>query len=464
MNDSNITVLKKALQALSYEELLELMVKLVENDEDVKQAVTKNLKIPLQFIAAQSRNPQQIQKLKQEVDEFIKELQYEDYEYGDREFSESDDYPQIDSIIQKAKLLHPQDQIDIYYYMLTKINKIYVDFPIGTVNLEDAFRQYGLAVKQFSLRHVGKKIYIDFLVKAFVWEMSGYGEITEAIKQAIDTIAESSEDYHYVIDYLKTLKNKDENSDDLIAEYYLKLHEDENYLKIRMHRLITEEHYLELALYWKEKGDEKKYRETLEGWVTKLYEEQEADEYFSSNTENGILQKLLELYTKQKDDKNIHRILMAVATYQKRSLNLYKELQYVAKRLGNWEETKRSFISLSKDDEYTLAEIYIYEKDYQTAIKLAQEHVTYHAVANHVAENVKHDFPKEAIVLYEKIVQEYIDHKSRGDYQEAATYAKKIKAIYESILKDPISWGKYLSDIRMRYKHFRALQDEFKEL
>lgn len=464
MNNSSVNVLKKALQTLSHEELLELMVKLVENDEDVKQAVTKNLKIPLQFIATQPRNPQQIQKLKQEIDEIIKELQYEDYEYGDREFDESDDYPQLDSIIQKAKLLRPQDQIDIYYYVLTKVNKIYVDFPIGTVNLEDAFRQYGLAVKQFSLKHTEKKIYIDFLVKAFAWEMSGYGEITEAIKQAIDTIAESSEDYHYVIDYLKTLKNEDENSDDLIAEYYLKLHEDENYLKIRMHRLITEEHYLELAKYWKEKGDEKKHRETLEGWVIKLYEEQEADEYFSSNTKNGVLQKLLELYIKQKDDKNIHRILMATATYNKKGLDLYKQLQSVANRLGNWEETKQSFISLSKDDEYTLAEIYIYEKDYQTAIKLAQEHVTYHAVANHVAENIQHDFPKEAIFLYEKIIQEYIDHKSRSDYREAAIYAKKVKAIYESILKDPISWQKYLSDIRLRYGQFRALQDEFKEL
>lgn len=464
MNDSNVTVLKKALQTLSHEEILELVVKLIENDEDVKQAVIKNLKIPLQFIAAQPRSPQQIEKFKQEIDEFIKELQYQEYGYGDYDFSESDDYPQLDEIIQKTKLLHPQDQIDVYYYMLTRVNKIYADFPIGTVNLEDAFRQYGLAVKQFALNHAGKKIYFDFLVQAFAWEMSGYGEITETIKQAIDTFAESSEDYHYVIDYLKTHKNEDEDFEDLIAEYYLELHEDENYLKIRMHRLITEEHYLELAQYWKEKGDEKRYRETLEDWVTKLYKEREEDEYFSSNTENGVLQKLLELYTKQKDDKNIHRILMATATYNKKNLDLYKQLQSVANRLGNWEETKRSFISLSKDDEYTLAEIYIYEKDYQTAIKLAQEHVTYHAVVNHVAENVKHEFPKEAIFLYGKIVQEYIDHKSRGDYQEAATYAKKIKDIYESILKDSISWGTYLSEIRMRYRHFRALQDEFKEL
>lgn len=462
MNDFSVTVLKKALQTLSHEELLELMVKLIEDNEGVKQAIIKNLQIPLQFIAAQPRNPHQIKNLKQEIDEFIKELQYEDYEYGDREFSESDDYPELDAIIQKAKLLHPQDQIDVYYYMLIKVNKIYGDFPIGTVNLEDAFRQYGQAVKQLALEHTGKRTYFDLLVKAFAWEMSDYGKVTEAVKQAIDTIADSPEDYHYVIDYLKAVKN--ERSDDSIAEYYLKLHEDENYLKIRMHRLITEKHYLELAQYWKEKGDEKQYREMLERWMAKLSQERKADDYFSSNTENGILQKLLELYTQQKDDRNTHRILMAIAKYNKKNLDLYKQLQTVSSRLGNWEETKRSFISLSKDDEYALAEIYIYEKGYKAAIKLAQEHVTYHAVANHVAENVKHEFPKEAISLYEKIVQEYIDHKSRDDYQEAASYAKKMKPIYESILKDPISWQKYLSDIRMRYRQFRALQDEFKEL
>ena len=462
MNDFSVTVLKKALQTLSHEELSELMVKLIEGDEVIKQAVIKNLQIPLQFIAAQPSNPQQIKNLKQEIDQFIKELQYEDYEYGDREFCESDDYPQLDAIIQKAKLLHPQDQIDVYYYMLTKVNKIYSDFPIGTINLEEAFRQYGQAVKQLSLQHEEKKTYFDLLLKTFVWEMSDYGEVSEAIKQAIDTIAEFSEDYHYIIDSLKTIKN--DRSDDLIAKYYLHLHEDENYIKLRTHRLITEEHYLELAQYWHQKNNEEKYKETLENWVTKLSKKREEYDYFSTYTKNGVLQKLLELYTKQNDDKNIHRILMAMATYDKKDLNLYKNLQSVANHLGKWEETKQSFIALCKDDECTLAEVYIYENNYPVAIKLTKEHITYHAVVNRVAESVKHEFPKEAILLYEKIVQEYIDHKSRSDYQEATAYMKKIKSIYESILQNPISWGKYLNDLRMRYKHFRALQNEFKDL
>lgn len=64
MNDFSVSVLKKALQTLSHCELLELMVKLVEGDKGVKQTVIKNLQIPLQFIAAQPRNPQQIKNLK----------------------------------------------------------------------------------------------------------------------------------------------------------------------------------------------------------------------------------------------------------------------------------------------------------------------------------------------------------------------------------------------------------------
>ncbi len=110
------------------------------------------------------------------------------------------------------------------------------------------------------------------------------------------------------------------------------------------------------------------------------------------------------------------------------------------------------------------AEVYVYEKDYQAAIKLAKEHVTYHSVVTLVSESVKQDYPQEAIALYEKIVQEYIDHKSRDDYQQAASYAKKMKPIYESILKNSIAWQKYISDIRMCYRQFRALQDELKEL
>jgi len=155
---------------------------------------------------------------------------------------------------------------------------------------------------------------------------------------------------------------------------------------------------------------------------------------------------------------------MTIAKYKKKNLALYKQLQNISNRLGNWEETKHSFISLSKQDRDTLAEVYVYEKDYQSAIRLAKENVTYHSVVTLVAESVKRDYLKEATFLYEQLVQEYIGYKKRESYQQAASYAKKMKPIYESILKDPISWQKYLSDIRMRYKQYRALQDEFKGL
>lgn len=176
------------------------------------------------------------------------------------------------------------------------------------------------------------------------------------------------------------------------------------------------------------------------------------------------MQKLLEFYIQQKDDGNTHRILMAMSTYGQKSLDLYKQLQNVSGRLGNWEETKHSFISLSKRDTDILAQVHIYEKNYSEAIELAKEHATNHSVVTFVSESVKQDYPKEAISLYEKIVQEFINNKSRDDYREAVLYAKKIEPIYELILKDPILWQKYLSDIRTRYKQFRALQDEFKNI
>lgn len=81
-----------------------------------------------------------------------------------------------------------------------------------------------------------------------------------------------------------------------------------------------------------------------------------------------------------------------------------------------------------------------------------------------VAPVIKAKYPKQAIAMYEHLVQTNIDHKKRWSYKEAATYAGEIKLIYEIILKDPITWQKYVTGIRQTHPNYPALLGEFRVL
>ena len=452
MNEYELGTLRQTLETLSQEELLAMVWRLVENNTEVQQAVLKTVKIPKQVLAQQTHNPQQIKALQEEMDSFIKVIKNWDYGYDD----ESDEYDALDLILQKAKLLHPQDQIVIYRYMLTKAEKqLFTDMPIGTMNLEDALRVYGEAVREVRISFEDKKAHVDWLFQVFDWEMNNYGEITNAVKEAINHFVIEPEDYTYLLELLK-----EREEDDWIARCYLGLRDDEKYLALRLQRLITEDHFFELANFWQRKGDEKKYLQTLESWLTKLEQEKDASE----DSHGGILQRLLEMYTKEKDDVNILRILLAKAKHTWTSLELYKQIENVAKRLCNWEETKKTFLQLADHNTTTKAEVYLYEKDYQAALALAKDKTTYRSDKELVVEGINDKYPQEAIEIYKPLVQEYIKRKKRSAYQEAAGYAGKIKSIYESILHDPKAWQKYINEIRFSYSNLPALQGELKQL
>jgi uncharacterized protein YfaT (DUF1175 family) len=461
MNEVTDRALFEVLDTLSHEDLLKLIKIICKEDEQSKRILIKNLKIPLRFTAAQPQNPRQIEKLKHDIDQFIK-FRQEEYDDGYDGFPDTD-YSELDVINQEANLLNPIDQIEVYYYLLTKIEEIYADIPVGASELKDTIRQYGQAVRQLSLKTEEKRNYFDFLTNALQWEMTDFSEdMITAIKDAMDSVCENVQDYRFVIEILK--KNKSEQADEIIAEFYLKLHDDENYLKVRNENLTSEEQFLDLAGYWKNRGDTEKYRDTLEEWVVRLTARKEP-EFTYSSPKDDVLSGLAAYYTSIKDDTNLLRILLVKAKYKERSLALYIEIQTIAKRLGRIEESKHSFIyCLKKYEAQILAEVYIYEKEYQKALDLAEDGHINTSVSNYVAEQVKKDYPHDAIFLYQTNVRVLIFLKDRKAYHEAAVLMGKIKSIYLSILNDSVSWEKYIGGIRREYNRLPALKDEIKAL
>jgi uncharacterized Zn finger protein len=133
--------------------------------------------------------------------------------------------------------------------------------------------------------------------------------------------------------------------------------------------------------------------------------------------------------------------------------------------LEQWEEVRAKYLSFIRYDDRTLAQIYLIEEEWATALELVQRQNTHqYSIIDMVGQGVKQIYPKEVIELYQKMVAENIAKGNRKYYQAAAEYAAKIKEIYLEQLKESESWQKYVQQIRTENKRRSALQDEFKDL
>lgn len=459
MDTEEPDVLKQALRALTHQRLLELSYRLLDYPA-ARSVITQHLPISAQLLDQQPASPAKVQQLQADTDDFLENSRFMDgYDY------EENEYDELDEILQAAALLHPRDQLTVLRYLLTQSNPVFENYPFGTGNLEEAVRQYGEAASRLALDEAQKRQQFEWLIGLLDWEVSGYGSFPPSVESALSAIASEPADYRTLIELLGK-REHDYDAENWITTYYLRLGDDLNYLKRRQANLSSEAHHVELADYWLEHYDESRYLETLEDWIKKLQERKRDSTYrFSNYTDpEGVVSKLGDWYAEHHDDQNLQRILLVRAEYGRASLALYEQIKTVSKRLGSWSATQQQFLKLIKNNYQILAEVYLAEKDYPAAIKVAQTEHAGDSVIELVAEAVKTTHPQPAVMLYQAVAQRHIDRKSREAYKVAAEYAQKIKSIQLAIQKDEAAWGKYISGIRQEYHSYPALQDEFRKL
>ncbi|MBW4495146.1 MAG: hypothetical protein KME26_19070 [Oscillatoria princeps RMCB-10] len=453
-------VLEQALTAMSHQELLALVLKLASNRADFCHALLANINPP-----PQSRNSQQFRQLKQQITELFEAIK-ERCRYFEREHDEDERYTELDPIVERAKTLPPPEKIQVFWHLVTRCNQMFEDeFPIGTQQLEEAIGLYAEAVAK--LAPSDKQPYFDSLAGALTWEMCGYGDVSDAIEKALATLATAPEDARYIIAQLQ--KTDYCRSPELIASFYLKLGDDASYLKVRQAHLVTEENYLELAKYWQRKGEKKKYIATLEAGAAHLLEKRHSRNYSfdflpvgSAVKSSELLQTLADYYELKHDRENLCRILMAVAEYSGVSVELYQKIKDLSVKLGTWQLDRPKLLERAQRNPETLAQIYLYEADWQAALELAHRQPHAERLQVLVAEGVKEHHPQKSVQIYEQLVQHYIDLKSRDHYRTAARHADAIKSIYLDILNEPDIWRQYIDALRLRYPRHQALQDEFR--
>lgn len=457
--------LEQALTAMSHQELLELVLKLASDRADFCHALLSRINPP-----SPSINYEEVLLIQQEITEIFATLK-EASDGLENHPDEDEIYPELDPILGAAKNLHPRDNIQVFWHLVTCCNQMFEEeeLAIGTQQLESVIGLYAEAVAKLAQSSLEKQPYLDSLIDALTWEMSGYGDVSDAIENAIATLATTAEDCQYIIAQLQ--KTEYARRAELIASFYLTLGDEANYLRVRESHLQTEEQYLELAKYWQRKGEKKKYVATLEAGASHLLNNRRAQECTfdflplgSAVKSSELLHTLADYYELKHDRENLCRILMAVAEYSGVTLELYQKIKTVSVSLGTWPVVEPKLLDMAQRNPEPLAQIYLHEADWQAALELAHRQPHAERLQVLVAEGIKEYHPQESVKIYEQLVRHYIDLKSRDYYRTAARHADAIKSIYLDILKEPDIWRQYIDSLRQRYPRHQALQDEFRRL
>ncbi len=473
-------VIRQALTAMPQQELVKLIIEMATEREDFRRDLMTRFTISPQLIVEQPRSSKQVKALKQQINKFVNEIEkraeygdygdgYDDYDHGyyDEYDPEESSYPECTLTFETAKTLHPLDQMEVFWYLITEINSIDAEEPLCTSEAADAIIAYTQAVRMIlhtpNERAAIQKILLDILV----WEI-GYAECVEdAIHKSINMLCDTVDDTRRLIDLL--LKTNEKKFADWIAAYYLQIGDDDAYLAIRQANMITESQYLDFADYWIQHNKPENAREVMEKYVTHICEQldQQSNSGRWYSKTGGILDRLENDYKQSGDNTNLCRILHIKSRCRGLNIELYKQIRKLSQSLGTWSELKPLLISYTIKNREMMARIYLVENEWDAALQLTNEKPMYSSddeILSLVAYGVKEHRPKEALKILQKLVQNHIDQQNRTEYAIAAKYAAGIKNIYNTILKDDTGWQAYITKIRQRYPRHRALQDEFRNL
>lgn len=477
--------LEVALRGMGFDELVKMVLQFVEEFPEVRHLLLSQVNRASEISENTSTTQVTVKELKTEIKNFFEETYeklmeeededyYEDYYYDDY-YEEEDDNEEeldLDEVFELAETLDLRDQLDVFWSVVTWASHYFVEeeYLIGDEEIPKALERFAQVVLALEESGTQKQIYINSVVALLDWQMFQRAELDGVVKDTLDILCTTVEDYHYLIKQLES--SPDEDALDWIADCYRSLGDEENYLRVRESNLMRPYQYLELASYWQEQGKLEKYRGTLERWVS-LYNLDQLDRddygslqdyYTDRNHHQLILSQLSDFYQEKGDSENFYRVLMLRLEENGYSLELYQQIKEVATGLKRWSLAQPRLLELASTNLAWLAEIYLYEQQWDKAIALSENSDCGRYTDVKIAQAVKEHRPQGAIAIYEKVVMQYINGKTRSNYQIAASYAQTLKSIYLDIVKDASGWQGYIDKLRQTYRNYPALQDEFKGL
>jgi uncharacterized Zn finger protein len=151
---------------------------------------------------------------------------------------------------------------------------------------------------------------------------------------------------------------------------------------------------------------------------------------------------------------------------EKPSLTLYQKLQNMSG--ANWGNLQPGLMQSLKSgywDKRALAEILLYEKNWDEALKLGNEknNPYYGDVTNIVADGLIKHRPEWVVEISQKNFDELVRETKSKYYPKAVKWLQKAKLAYQELDKTN-EWKTYLADTREIYKRRPSLISELKSL
>ncbi len=147
------------------------------------------------------------------------------------------------------------------------------------------------------------------------------------------------------------------------------------------------------------------------------------------------------------------------------TLDRFQQTRALAMELGRWEALRPQLLAVPdrEREASVLAQIYLDEGEIDRALEAVRagrgQDWSLRQVELQVARAAEATHPREAIRIYLDRAEQWIEHRGRASYQEAAEELQRARALYEQ-LGDLATWTRTIEGVRARHKHLWALKQE----
>jgi len=426
----DITKVESSLTRMRKEELIELLMKVIKKDPgiisvlnlDTSKEIYENRRygehavLPLEF---EIKDYQQLTNLLNKLKE-IKEIA--------KTYLKKDDFQNGLKILQT--IIH---QSVTNYKKRCDIDGLFAEF------IEECFHDYSKFSAKFSIPQ--KEGFFNSFIELYLQDAGGF---TQAILELILTQCHNQADYDklevIILAKLPDLKEDEEKERiiELLLELYDKKGDNERYLEVCKNHLNNWRDYVRLCDKLQQLGREK---EAIQ-WYQKAIE-------IAEKYPKLILKKKLAILYEKTNNINEALNLNFDVFKEEGELELYKRMKGLVSDLNTWERIKNNILLfLGKTKNYPLfIEILLYEKDIDSAIKIAllpRQRVT---DIKKVAKQAMDKRPTQAIRLFKRLIHYYIGLKRKDDYKMAREYCEEVKELYKRLNQEDV-WERYIARIK----------------
>lgn len=160
---------------------------------------------------------------------------------------------------------------------------------------------------------------------------------------------------------------------------------------------------------------------------------------------------------------------LCLARFRKQpSLANYLEVKQVSEKLKSWDSLRPELLLAFPRDSADLIRVYLADGEVERAIQFLKarkqrstRNWSWDGVELEVAKAAEKSFPETALEIYAKQAERLIGGRSRGSYQQACGYLKKVQKLYK-VLKREGDWTIFFRTLRDKNRNLPAFHDELR--